>query len=379
MRIKTEKIIFILLIGFEFIHLLISILVNHKIYFQKFDEHKYDIIYEHSQYNVAKNEFWGNIDDPQLYSLSGLKYIRLSDPSSINFELQPLTKYFFGISILLFGNALWFQLMIGLTLLFGTYVYSLTVFKNKLIALLPSLILSLDPLFGEQLQKSFLDLTQTAILMLVLILTINMIKNLRLIPLNIMAIALLSLSKSFMIGLVVLFTVAIFLFFGHREVFLIWIKKLFLGVLLYIFGYAVYFYYHTPFDFIRLHINILRLYKAYVPEYPKGEIFRIVFLRLWKKWYADFGFTPVDQWWIFWPVSLIAYPYAIFTLLRKTSPEVILAVCWILVYLMVISSRLVFPRYLLPALPCLYIILVYTLQKVAEVLYVHYTRDRDHI
>jgi hypothetical protein len=69
-----------------------------------FDIAYWQDIYNHSQYCVPECEFRGNIDDPELYTLAGVRYIEGSDPSTINSEIQPLTKYLFGLSTHISGT-----------------------------------------------------------------------------------------------------------------------------------------------------------------------------------------------------------------------------------------------------------------------------------
>jgi hypothetical protein len=341
-------------------NMIYNVSINKESYFTRFDRIKYERIYAHSQYNAGINEFLGNIDDPELYSLAGIKYLEFTDPSFINYETQPLTKYFYGLSILFTGSAVWIQLISGILCLVITFLISRLLFSSNLFALFPSIILSFDLLFREQLTKPYLDLFQTfTIELFIYLLLLSVRKNK--ISLTIMIVAGISaLSKSFSTGILLFGTGFLFLLIRYPRLIKQYLVKSVFMVITYLIGYSVYFLSHDFKDFILLHIKILRMYKSYVPEYPKGEIFRIIFSGYWRKWFDDFGFDKVAVWSLLWPLGFISL---IYTLIRKKfydNPEMLLLCIWSVLYLIFISTRLVFPRYLMPVLPFMYIMIVYS-------------------
>jgi len=334
-------------------------------YKEKFDIAQYERIYKYSQYNVPENEFRGNIDDPELFSLAGYKYITGADPSEINFEQQPLAKYFFGISILLSGNGAIIQLLVGLALLVFTYFLAREL-VGRTLALLPVLLLSLDPLFREQLYRVYLDLFLTLNSTIFLLLLWLSLKKEKLRSVTMFWVGIVLLSKSWLFAPMLGIFLLGFLWFYNKELVADYAKRLIWTGLAYIFGYLVYFFYHSPLDWIILHVNQLRLYKSYVPEYPKGEIWRIIFAGEWRKWFGDFGLAKVDTWSIVWPIATVGLLVAIYYAVKSSNKMALLLVFWSLIWLLTISSRLVFPRYLLPALPPLFILLVYSTQHILQ-------------
>jgi len=345
--------IFIIVI---FLNLAIFVWQNKEKYLEKFDIVKQEEIYKYSQYNVPKNEFRGNIDDPELFSLAGVHYLRGDDPTGINFEQQPLTKYFFGLSILLFGNAAVIQLFLGLATLFILYKLSLSVFNNNILAILPAVLLSFDFLFKEQISRVYLDLFMTLNVLIFFWLFLKSLKNQKLIFLTFIWLGIVGLSKSYFFIPVTFIPVFAHLFLFEKNKLLKYLKQSYWVAISYLAGYLMYFGYHNFPDFINLHVNIVRLYRSYVPEYPKGEIFRIIFTNQWRKWFGDFGLMPANTWSLLWPLGFI---FTLFTLFLPRNKTIILLLVWCVVYTGIISTRLVFPRYLLPVLPVVYILLVY--------------------
>lgn len=340
---------------------LLPIWNNIKLYTNNFDISHWSDIYDNSQYCVPECEFEGNIDDPPLYQLAGYRYITGSDPSSINFELQPLTKYLFGISILILGNGLWIQLAIGALVLYVTFLITFSITKNTTFSLIPPLLLSIDKIFIEQQTHTYLDLALTLFILIFLYLLPKSLSS-RNFKLPMIMLGFVALSKSFMLGTVLFAAGFLFLATQNKTLLTIYFKNSLFSVFTYLLGYFVFFIHHpNPLDFINLHIQIFRFYKSYIPEYPKGEIWRIIFSGQWRKWYDDFGLRVVQEWTIFWPISVLLSFYVLLKIKLRESPSLALHIIWTILYLSTLSLRLVFPRYLMPILPSLYIISSYAI------------------
>lgn len=342
------------------IHLVNYVFTNGSYYTSKFNFNRTESLYDHSQYNINKNSFSGYIEDPDLYSLAGVRYLKGEDPTNINFELQPLTKYLFGLSILLTGNTAYFQTGTGIILLLVLYKIGRSVFPIKTLALIPPLLLSLDLLFKEQLIIPFLDLFQTLTIQLFLLSLLSSVKNGSYVwPMFWLGV--IALSKSFLIGVSVFFCGFSFIILKNRLTAADYIRSIWISVLTYLAGYSVYFSHHNAIDFLKLHVDIIRLYRSYVPEYPKGEIFRIIITGDWKRWFGDFGYAKTTQWTFLWPVGLLGTILSVLSLMKRMNDSILLLSLWTTGYLVTISLKLVFPRYLLPVLPEFYLLLTYSL------------------
>ena len=142
-----------------------------------------------------------------------------------------------------------------------------------------------------------------------------------------------------------------------------------LSLFVYFFSYSVYFLNHTLKDFIFLNIKILRMYRSYLPEYPWFEIWRIIFFGKWRTWFAEPVIQSVAEYWLAWPICTILTLLTFSLLIKKElrrlplKPEMILF-GWTSVYLIFQSTHVVFPRYLVLALPFIYILGFYSLDKV---------------
>lgn len=351
--------------------------------------------YQQSQYVNPDSTTW--MDDPELFTYAGIKYLQGQDPASINFETQPLTKYFLGIFTQLFSRPVVFQLLIGILLLYIVYQISRQLLPFPW-AVIPSIMLVGDQLFIHQITHAYMDLFQTLLIVLVLYFTSQTTAKPKVLYYIHILIGLVALSKTFSIAIILIFAIAIYLFFTNRTSFVRFLLYLWIPAAVYLAGYAVYFFYHPNLlDFLKLHLNIIRLYRSYVPEYPPGEIYRIIFTGQWLTWYGDHGLRPAEFWSALWPISVSLSLALGFASLRrpKTSsilssrsqvlgrdpvrsipafgfnfnhvnslpPLITLHLIWFLTYLLFISFRLVFPRYLMPILPSIYILSSYVVYE----------------
>ena len=321
-------------------------------------QHGWDkMISTYRTYCNQEGIFDGNISDSDLYTLAGYEYIQGSDPTSINPETQPLGKYLFGLSTLLFGSPMLVQYLSFASLLLLTYLTSRRLMSRWWSLASPLLLVS-DQLVREQLVRPYLDLIQTTLIALYLYIFSTRPR------LSMVILALIALSKSFSVALVLAISSLIYLYVSDRQKIIRFIKLSYISLLTYLAGYIMFFVRgHSIVDFVELHVSILRLYHSYVPEYPKGEIFRIVLTGQWREWYGDHGLIPAPGWSLLWPLSLLATFTSLFQKRLRANRTILLHFTWIIVYLTFISLRLVFPRYLMPILPSMYIIMSYVISK----------------
>jgi len=166
-----------------------------------------------------------------------------------------------------------------------------------------------------------------------------------------------ALSKSFSIGVLVFWISLFWLLWQKRSLLKNYLRNSIWAVVVYFLGYLMFFVTGNGLiDFFWLHWRILKLYASYVPEYPKGEILRIIFLGKWREWYDSFGLMKVKTWSILWPVGFLAVVANFF---RPKKNFAMLLSFWSLIYLVFIGLRLVFPRYLMVVLPNFYLLLAY--------------------
>ncbi len=306
--------------------------------------------YQNSQY-VNPSGYKYFIDDPEVYQVAGWHYIHGESPDKVNFEHQPLAKYLIGLSLMVFQNASYLQLIIAFLCLFLTIKLSRIAFGQSLWAFIPAVFLTADPLFQEQSRLVYLDIYQLLAILLLFFLVLK-----KRFVLSMLALGLVLLSNSVWSGMITGFVALFFVFIKDRKNLWNFLKFVPITILVYLAGYLVFLLKNSPIDFIMLHIKQIRFYLSYVPEYPKGEVFRVIFQGSWRKWFGDHGFMPAEPWSILWPIGLVLSYVPIIS--KNRSPLVVLFTLWISVWLIFLSTKLIFPRYLLVILPFIYILAI---------------------
>lgn len=156
-----RKLLWWTLISVIALRLSLFLLVNKTYFLRQFDPEYFGQLYSESQY--VKGELSeGGIGDDGLYAFAGYYYLfQAGDVSSVNFEHPPIGKYLIGVSIFLFKNENVINILYFILLLLVTYKMGKMVLKDNVLALIPLVLVSTDPLFLDNLIRSLLDLPFT--------------------------------------------------------------------------------------------------------------------------------------------------------------------------------------------------------------------------
>lgn len=316
--------------------------------------------------------FTGNIGDPELYELAGDLYLTGASPTALNWELQPLGKYLIGVSRRLTGSGQMITVGAGIGALILLVLIARQGGLSWRVASVPSLLLALDALFRAHLFVPYLDMQVTFWATLSLYLLGRAWKAY---PLIMIVLAALALTKSFSLGAVAWGAGVIYLCVAHPGEWRRYLKATLLIPPLYLLGYSAFFRTHSLADFLDLHILIIKFYRAYLPEYPWGEVWRTLTVGEWRSWWGDKGLLPVPEYSWLWPLATLGWIIAMLRYAARRQPTVLLHSIWIGMYLLFASVRLVFPRYLLPVLPSLYYLLVFELGSIIRGWHSHFFRS----
>ena len=122
-----------------------------------YDYDYFGSLYSDSQY-VKGQLSKGGIGDDGLYAFAGYYYITGGDVSQVNFENPPLGNYLIGVSAILFKNEIAINIIYAAIFFITVYKIAYILLKNRILASLVVLLLSIDPLIQMQLTLSMLDL-----------------------------------------------------------------------------------------------------------------------------------------------------------------------------------------------------------------------------
>lgn len=359
---SLNKIIFYLLLFMMVVSFSVFLIKNSAGYLQKFDFERLDNLYNHSQFAQESQNRTDIIQDEDLYAYSGWYYLKFGKLDIINIEHPPLGKYLIGLSILLFRNQNIGQIFWGIALLSLLFLISKKIIKNNIFSLLTIFLLSLEALFKDQLNHSLLDLPLAVFLCFFFLITISSNKDK---PLTFffqgLSLGIVAAIKYSTVALVAFLTLIIYYLWQKEKK--LTQKLLFIGLvasLIFLSSYFPFFIKNPSVSaFYSLQLKTLKIHLSHVPEYPKFQVFNVLFFNKWLSWWGDKNFIPSGYWNIFWPILTLNFFLTIVINFKKN----LLINLWTLFYLLFLSFRLFFPRYLFLLLPFLYLQLCYNLKS----------------
>lgn len=338
---------------------------NKEVYLKKYNDKEYAYLYQHSQFAENHDNRKFIMEDWDVYTYAGWHYVKGENPAEIDFPVPPLGKIFIGLSIKLFGNQNIGQLFWGIGVLFIIYLLSQEILKNRLCSLVAAGLVSIEPLFREQLTHSMLDIIQLFGILGVLFLAVKPAKSFwRILGIGLFIGLVVSVKVWFTSALLLI----VFSFYElkqKKDIKAIVLIGLF-GFIVYLISYWKYFFNGRHlFDFAKLQFEILKWYRDYHPNYPKFEIWRLIFTGSWRTWWGSEPFIKVSQWWQGWPIAVSGTILSTIIWLKKKKKNkgLKLLILWTVLYLAFNSTHIIFPRYLLLVLPTMWIITLYGIKE----------------
>lgn len=350
-------IILLFLITFSFLRIII---INKNNFLDKFKVPEISSLYNQSQYAANPELRRLIIQDQDLYAWAGWYYLHTGIIDTINIEHPPLGKYLIGLSILLFNNQnigqiFWSGLFVCFLFLIGRLVL-----KNNFFSLIGVLLFLQEKIFVEQLIYSLLDVIIGTFLLISLYLAL---KTKRLTsPYIIYQGILLGIIASIKypsIAVILFITISIYYLMKKEKNLLV---KLFslasISTTIFLLSYLPFFINHpSPNAFINLQYKALKIHLSHVPEYPKGQVLKVLLLNQWRIWWGNKDLVKTEYWNFFWPIITLNFLVA-FGNFKKN----LLLNLWSFNYLLFLCSRLFYPRYLFLLIPFLYLQLLFNLQ-----------------
>lgn len=306
---------------------------------------------------VPNNE--EKIGDDGLYAYAAWEYIHGKDPSLLNAEVPPLGKYLIGVSELIFINQNVFALLSGLLVLFSFYILNKIIFKNEVIAIIPVILLSFEPLFYNQLRAPYLD---SLYLLFLILIMVFILKRRFLVVSNFIGLMMATKAASASFILVTVVIIAYLAYMGDYKDLKKFLKYLPFAILVFLLTYIQYFLLgHNLRDFLSLQEWVLNFYETGAKGMAQS-VWQIILSGNWPTWWGTV--ERVSEWNILWPLSLIATVYYLYRVLPKRRQfRSILFAFWIAAYLIFLMFVPVWPRYLLVVLPFMFALSVWVLTK----------------
>ena len=320
--------------------------------------------YLSSQY-VNKNPV-GWVPDEAIQSYTGGAFIKGINPVLVLPDTPPLGKYLIGLSALIFNNENIVILICAILALILMYVLGAQIFPNKLLALLPPLCLSFEPIFKNQLIFTpLLDLFQLVFLLTSFIFfnkALSSKKSLLLLLLSNVFLGFFISTKFFITGLTIFAAFfSILLLKKNKKKIFEFIATLPVSILILLISYIKVFAFGYT-------INRFLGIQKWVFLYHKSQLilpFSVWPLLMLNKWYVWYGDKPVisdPQWLITWPIiTFITILLAIFGIFKKIklNESIRVLIAWVIFYLAFFSFGQITSRYFVILIPVLYITGIY--------------------
>lgn len=318
--------------------------------------------------SIYKNKYGTWVHDEILYSYIGGALIKGASPILLNPEVPPFGTYLIGISALIFSNQNIIIAIFGVLTLLLMYLIGKQIYNSNLIALLPPLFISFEPIFRNQFfYTPLLDIIQLTFLLSIFYFFNKSIHGDNYKKYYLIVIVLLGffISTKFYgtgIAIVGALIAALFLNFNKKR-FIFFLCLLPLSIIIL---YATYF--RVLIDGYPFH-RFLGIQK-WIYLYNMGHltqpftIWPLLFFNQWHVWFGNIPIITDSQWLITWPIfttiSLLTM-FSYFFLFKKKKKEIEILFLWVAMYIILMSFVQISARYFVILIPVLYLVGVYGL------------------
>ena len=343
-------------------------------YWKRYDQLKYT--YENSQY-VQKNPKVGWIPDEFVFSYAAGAYVKGVNPILIDSELAPLGKYLIGLSIILTGNENIIIIICAVLSLYLMYLIGKQVFLNSTLALIPSMFLSFETIFKNQLiYVPLFDIIQLPFLLASLYFFnkgMNRASKHRLLNFILANISLggfISV-KFFVTGFIIIATwLVVIILRKDKQALKFLLISLPFSLFVLIASYFKIFidgYTLRQFFGIQKWIFLYHQSKLIMPF----TIWPLIYFNKWYVWYGDKPIISDGQWTVMWPIiqtiSLLTIILYVLNKIKKRR-EIEVVMIWSLLYILFVSFGNASSRYLVIYIPILYIVSLYGFTELTKIL-----------
>jgi hypothetical protein len=367
------KAVFVVLIGIILFNVFSVVLQQKEKYFTFNYQANYSSLQRTYYASIYKDKHGTWIPDEIIYSYVGGALVKGKSPILLNPEVPPLGTYIIGLSTVIFNNQYIVIVFFALLSLYLMYLIGKQIYPSKLIALIPPVLFSFEPMFKNQLiYTPLLDIIQLTFLLAVFYFLNKALQTksrflLYAVLLNVFLGFFIS-TKFFGTGITVVVAI-LATFFIHRE----WKK---LAITLLTMPISIIILYATYFRVLLDGYPLNRFFgiQKWIFLYNSGHlrnplsIWPLLFL---NKWYVSSGKNIVSfdpQWLILWPIiTSISLLTALASVLKRLCRrEVEPMLIWIIAYLLLMSLVDANARYFVILMPILYMIALYGIMELVQ-------------
>lgn len=297
------------------------------------------------------------LSDGDLHIAASYLYIKGYDPSLYHFQHMPFVKYLYGLTIILFHNPYYLEIVFVILYLIFSYIFIQKIFRSHSTAILTCLLLSLGPLLRTLAKDASFDVAQADFMLLYGMLVLFKPKNYWLQGL---LLGLFASSKFW--GDVPFFVI---MFYGYnflkkKSTWKIFLLHLTVAFIVFCSTYIVSFInLKGNFNIIFFQLRILKYWLNHsVASIPFSSV--IIFLTgYYKSWWVTEELVKSEVWNLIWPLSFILAILKVKTDFahKQFTKKTLLAIIP-LAYLFYLGPQIPFIRYFILILPFFYSITI---------------------
>lgn len=363
-----------LMLLLAFVKFFFPVILNIKLFTEKFKPKIYEEKYNKSQYVIPQSKT--QISDGELLSYAGYRYAKGINPILINPEHPPLGKYFIGWFTLLTGNNRLVSLFFAVAnlILVAMIIYFIT--KSLFCSLLGIVFMSFDTVFIDQIiYAPLLDIIQLFFLLLYFFFLFYWLKEEKFWKLIMMGISLGCMASTkiyFPVFFVIVSSIISLLKLNKRlqNIIIFLFVTTFFIIFVYTLSYLVYFLYGNSLrSFLGTQKWIFLFWKDNSVQASKffGDALSLILFNRWKVWWGKKLYIQFEHWSFLWPLFfIIGFMIAIYILIRSERQKIgkklfiessICLSFWIILATIYLSLLPISPRYLMILFVPIYILI----------------------
>jgi hypothetical protein len=295
------------------------------------------------------------ISDADIYLASGYLYTQGNSPTNFNFQHPPLIKYLFGFSAKFLGNPYYVQMVFGVLLLGLTYFLGIKLFSKRLIALVATLFLLIDPVFMNLSTQTLLDLGQA-------VFALGYLGAFVFLPENFLVqgiiLGLFAASKFWSTAAIWFTFLIIFQIFVLQK--RINILKTFYSLVIALIVFSItyiqaFLVIEWQFNIFHYQLKVLKFMLSHNSAPGLGGSVVLFVTGYFTKWWNRLEPLKGDVWSFLWPMSLL---FNLWALIRPKFTKIQSVVYLLpLAYFILTVTQVPFTRYFIVILPLLYLVL----------------------
>lgn len=343
---RNERTVNVLLISIMVVAFAVNLFSRSSL-IRPFNPKEWEDNYNKSQWVVPQSQ--NPISDEGLYIHVGQQLLEGHDPALLNAEVPPLGKIILGVFNQFTGYLGVYGIFFSVLALILLFILNKILFKATQLALIPTTLFSLDPIFLDQIAVGLLDSLYLCLLLGIFILLLK-----RHYFLSAVIAGLFMATKSPFLVVIIYITLFVYMSLSKE----LTIRRFFLMPFLTLTFYTLAHFQlflvgHDLRYFVSLQSYILHFYQTGA-QGIFGAVIPLILSGYWFTWFDQDRF--IKEWSFIWPIISLLSLFASLQFFKRsnfTNPFILL-VLWSIFYLGFLCLTPVFPRYLLLLLPFLY-------------------------